>query len=99
MIIMKIIKQVELIAAAPKTVPPRLKITLKLTEIPSAAIAIPKNTYAAWTKLSKTTGGNGKKVPKTLVKMKPPKNHGIGNFLGACVWSAALSLTSLRWYQ
>lgn len=47
MIIMKIIKQVELIAAAPKTVPPRLKMTLKLTEIPSAAIAIPKNTYAA----------------------------------------------------
>ena len=46
-IIMKIIKQVELIAAAPKTVPPRLKITLKLTEIPKAAIAIPKNTYAA----------------------------------------------------
>lgn len=35
-------KQVELTAAAPKTEPPRLKITLKLTEIPNAAIAIPK---------------------------------------------------------
>ena len=35
-------KQVELITAAPKTAPPRLKITLKFTETPNAAIAIPK---------------------------------------------------------
>ena len=41
---MKIIQQVELIAAAPNTVPPRLKITLKLTEIPKAAIADRKST-------------------------------------------------------
>ena len=42
MIIIRINKNVELIAAAPKTAPPRLKITLKLTDIPKAAIAIPK---------------------------------------------------------
>lgn len=42
MIIMNTNKQVELINAAPNTAPPRLKITLKLTETPNAAIAIPK---------------------------------------------------------
>lgn len=67
--------------------------------MPKAAIAIPKNTYAAWTKPSKTAGGNGKKVPKILVKINPPKNQRIGNFLGACVWSCVLSFTSLLWYQ
>ena len=35
-------KQVELITAAPNTAPPRLKITLKLTETPNAAIALPR---------------------------------------------------------
>lgn len=82
---MKINKQHELIAAAPNTAPPRLKITLKLTEIPKAAIAIPKKTYAAWTNASKKVADNGKKVPKILVKINPPKNQGIGNFLGLLV--------------
>ena len=39
---MKINKTVELIAAAENTLLPRLKITLKFTDMPNAAIAIPK---------------------------------------------------------
>ena len=92
-------KQVELTAAAPKTEPPRLKITLKLTEIPNAAIAIPKKTYAACTKKSKVRADIGKNVPIILVKINPPKNQGIGNFFGALVCSASLSVTKRFWYQ
>lgn len=85
--------------AAPKTAPPRLKITLKFTDNPSAAIAIPKKIYAAWTRTSSAPFENGKKVPRILVKMKPPKNQGIGSFLGVGISPSSLSLTSRCWYQ